>query len=138
MIKKSEMNDKQKARWEEVETRMWFAICSSIGCREKTYRTRDSCGVCSIMPPIMRLEIDDAVSAILNRKDSSGNYLVEMPDPDQSKPNNPIHPKTQADLSRFDCYNLAQVDMDDWIKIIPRDKGRRRPTRHLSSPVTRR
>ncbi len=96
------MNDKQKQRWEEVRGAYARILHKTIrqfeveGCPE-TFN--------------LKVHIDQLLK------------LVEIPDPDQSKPNNPIHPKTQADSRRFDCYNLAQVDMDDWIKIILRDKG---------------
>ncbi len=52
-------------------------------------------------------------------------YALEIVELNARRPPNPIHPKTQADLSRFDCYNLAQIEMidDGWVKGVNDEKG---------------
>ncbi len=107
------MNDKQKARWEEVREE----IAKGEYSRHKSVIWPDWN---KLGAEYIKDQYRKYAEGTLNLKDSKG-YLIEIADPDQSKPNNPIHPKTQADLRRFDCYNLAQVDMDDWIKIIPKE-----------------
>ncbi len=95
------MNDKQKARWEEVVKEIGWRIYerrlelqTDIGCRK-------------------------LAKELINLKDSSGNYLIEIPDVEQEKPN----------LFRYCVYCLSGKELlkrekrllKNWKKLIPRE-----------------
>ncbi len=110
------MNDKQKARWDEVRDEMSKI---ELGIND----------VCSIKEGHTHF-LPQGIEKILNRKDSKGNYLIEVPDVDQ-KINEVVdggylppahHEEDERDDAR-DWWDWAQQNMlkDKWKKFIPRE-----------------
>ena len=110
MIKKSVMNNKQKAQLAKVRDEM-----SKIELGINDLCTTSE-GHTHLLP--------QGIEKILNRKDSSGNYLVEIPDPDQTVDNSIggcSPPTGQGSEEACDWWKWAQENMrcDNWIKCIP-------------------
>ena len=106
------MNDKQKARWEEVRHSMGLAIC----CLVDVDRECDRCATDKGCPDTWS-DVAEMVDKILNLKDSKG-YLVEVADPDQGVIDNETWHKVDRE---YEAYCAGQNTMAGRIKIIPRE-----------------
>ncbi len=122
------MNDKQKARWEEVREAYAEWLYKKAPGWRGGYQYIDF----KKAPEVVQEEYKREASKILNLKDSSGNYLVEIPDPDPDQTvDNSIGgylpPTGQGSEEACDCeeacawWKWAQENMrcDNWIKCIP-------------------
>ena len=112
------MNDKQKARVELVDEEIAFIL--SDGYCISVVNSPDVMVVCEGDCIPCRLQ------AIKEAKDSAGNYLVEIPDPDQTVDNSIggcLPPTGQGSEEACDWWKWAQENMrcDNFKKFIPRD-----------------
>ena len=112
------MNDKQKQRWEEVRERVACEACGSKSACEG-YPTVDR------SYPFCLTQLENA-EEILNLKDSSGNYLIEIPDVEQNIPKL-VSLTGEASIEEKSAFCLGVENLKEeilkgkWKKFIPRE-----------------